>query len=154
MLRKLKPALEQLIERKFLAAYAIVKKGKYTRLNLRKASAVQQKKSIQRVQTLTRVRQQYNTTSREQELWQQVSAKLQPNLTAAKQAMVANLILLSVNGQRAILGAPSTFILQWFEHPKQAALKNDIMATLALYLVKNQVILEFVNLKTVSKSES
>lgn len=148
-LRKVQPAIEQLVERKFLNVFAMVKKGKYTRVKLTKATAEQQARQLEQEQTRTQAHEQYQTTTHELTIWQQVVAQVQANITPAQKGLLDNLTLLALNAETATLGAGNGFMIQLLERPTQAQFKAALITALTQYSASQQPLhLVFINLKT------
>lgn len=148
--RKLKPGVQQLIERKFLASADVVKRQKYTRIRFVKATDAdrrqQHTRHVQQTERWQELRQQYKTSAHEEQIWQAVLAELNTQLTPVCFSMVADAQLLSMNEGSALLCSPNAFGVEWLK--KNSATMQILRKTLAEQSGECNIALRLVDLKS------
>lgn len=147
VLRKLAPSLEELVSKRFLVSYEMIKKGEYSRLRFvrtdDKVFAKEHQEHRAKQAEVATLQSKYQTPQEQVLMWKQVKKTLKSKLSSAQYAIVGESELLSLDSNLALICVSHAFAVTWFKtHPE---IGLDIQSAISEHVGYQPVQLEFID---------
>jgi hypothetical protein len=147
VLRKLTLGLEELVAKRFLQSFEMVKKGQFSRLKFVRTDGVSfaksQQNSREKEVSVSALRTAYQTSENEVAVWKQVKRVLRAKLSSAQYAILDGAELLSLDVKQAVVCLPHAFAVAWVKSHSEFVV--EVQSALAKHVNSQQLQVQWVD---------